>query len=589
MREGQILLGKYRIRGFYRQGGMADIYEATDESLNRRVAIKLLRIEDFSSSSDLPTRQKLQRQFQSEIRIIAAFDHQHILVLHDHKEDFSVEPPLIYMIMPFQQQGSLAEWLKKRKQTGQPPLSFTEACRLVTQAAEALQYVHEHDIVHQDVKPQNFLLRDSTHQLNLPDILLSDFGIAKSMSSQPHTKPLGTARYMAPEQWNGHPVFASDQYALACVAYELLTGAPPFQGNPTDLLMQHLNSIPVPPGQHKRELPAACDGVILKALEKNPGARFPSIREFASTLARCQDAGAATIGMTPPIPANVVLSPDPVRPPLLPSLGLVLLSTLLVACLILGGLGGFLLGKHSVPPPAPENIQAIVATSIAGTQSANSTAQPATLYKSVTNSMPMVVDNLHSFKLQENHGAWKQSKDSCFFQNQYYHTVNLATPSSTGVPGTTFQLCSTTLPVLGLLTRFAFQVDMQVLQGTSGGITFYVSDNFSSFYYFRLLNGGKFEFGASDNGTTLIKSSANSSPFLPANLVRQKITLTVIASVILPSTSLTFNFYADTQNTHFFSQITQEQLSVTLASGSPGVLAVDGSSVQFQNARVWDL
>src|SRR6267154_302749 len=110
------------------------------------------------------------------------------------------------------------------------------------QAADALQHAHDNDLIHQDVKPQNFLIR-SNKNARLPDLLLADFGIAKlAVGTSGASQAIrGTPIYMAPEQWEGKPVPASDQYALAIMIYQLLAGRPPFQGGPGQMMYQHLS------------------------------------------------------------------------------------------------------------------------------------------------------------------------------------------------------------------------------------------------------------------------------------------------------------------------------------------------------------
>jgi eukaryotic-like serine/threonine-protein kinase len=149
-----------------------------------------------------------------------------------------------------------------------------------------LQYAHDQGLVHQDVKPSNFLIRQRTEHPNRPDLLLADFGIAKiagntSTSSQ-NTR--GTPSYMPPEQWNAQPVPASDQYALAIMAYQLLTGQMPFRGSPMQTMQQHCNVPPTPPSRLNPRLSDALDAVILRALAKKPEERFPSISLFAQAF-----------------------------------------------------------------------------------------------------------------------------------------------------------------------------------------------------------------------------------------------------------------------------------------------------------------
>src|SRR5205807_5829335 len=151
-------------------------------------------------------------------------------------------------------------------------LSPTDVAHFLRQAADALQHAHDNGLIHQDVKPQNFLIRSNRNE-RLPDLLLADFGIAKLTAGTSGASQAirGTPIYMAPEQWEGNPVAASDQYALAIMAYELLTGRPPFSGhNNYQLGYKHCNVAPTPPSTINPTLPQELDDVLLRALAKKP-------------------------------------------------------------------------------------------------------------------------------------------------------------------------------------------------------------------------------------------------------------------------------------------------------------------------------
>jgi eukaryotic-like serine/threonine-protein kinase len=184
------------------------------------------------------------------------------------------------MVMPFRQEGSLADWL--RKTDGSRWLTTQNIAFLIHQAASALQYAHDHHIIHRDVKPSNFLIRGRPENPAQPDLLLADFGIAKFSTaiSSADTMTRGTPTYMAPEQWEDRPVLATDQYALAIMTYELFTGRPPFQGNYSQLMYQHFHNPPGPLSSINSRISADIDSVVLRALAKQPKDRFPSIASF---------------------------------------------------------------------------------------------------------------------------------------------------------------------------------------------------------------------------------------------------------------------------------------------------------------------
>ncbi len=266
-------IGRFRLLRLLGRGGMGEVYLAEDDQLRRQVAIKVIQ-------ADYPDPDAT-RLFQREARAIAMLNHPHILPLFDFGEATTHGMTLTYMVMPFCHEGTLAAWMQQHKHAALP--SPQDVGFLVQQAASALQYAHNHQIVHQDVKPSNFLIRRSEDARDRPDLLLADFGVAKSTSTTASASQSvrGTPAYMAPEQWAGTPVPATDQYALAILAYDLLTGHPPFQGNLGQVMYQHLHVTPPPPNILNPRLPTDVDTVIQHALAKKPEERFASIVAFA--------------------------------------------------------------------------------------------------------------------------------------------------------------------------------------------------------------------------------------------------------------------------------------------------------------------
>ncbi len=298
--EGQ-QLGRYRLHRLLGSGGMGEVYLATDASLNRQVAIKVIRAE-AASYPDATAMSESARLFQREMRAIAALDHPHILPLFDSGEASAGRTTLTYMVMPYRQEGSLADWLQRREHAAL--LSPADVEHFVGQAASALQYAHNQQIIHQDVKPSNFLLRSREKWPERPDVLLADFGVAKFISATAGMSQVsrGTPIYMAPEQWEGHPMPATDQYALAVMAYELLTGRPPFQGGMAQLMYQHFHIDPPPPSTRHPRIPPTLDAVLLRALAKKPEARFVSIAAFADAFGEAlQSMDATPVAKPPPV------------------------------------------------------------------------------------------------------------------------------------------------------------------------------------------------------------------------------------------------------------------------------------------------
>ncbi len=277
----------YRLGRLLKQGGMGQVYQAEDMSLQRQVAIKVIRI-DFAHTADQAAVQEAAHLFSREALAIAQLDHIHILPLYDSGEEYIDDTKVMYMVMPLRHEGSFADWLQMHTRGSSLPLAGVE--RVVRQASEALQHAHDRQIIHKDVKPSNFLVREHAEHLSQLNLQLADFGVAKVMRLTSESQVIrGTPPYMAPEQWDGRPVPATDQYALAMMVYELLTGHHPFGGRgyqQVQLWYQHMHTMPTAPSMINPALPRDIDEVILRALAKNPQQRFSSISAFAHAFRR---------------------------------------------------------------------------------------------------------------------------------------------------------------------------------------------------------------------------------------------------------------------------------------------------------------
>src|SRR6266568_4282983 len=274
--------GRYRLVRLLGSGGMGEVYLMQDMRVNRQVAIKVIRSES-TPYPDSTAAKDAARLFQREARAIAALEHPNILPLYDFGEETRDGKTITYMVMPYCTEGTLASWLQQR---GSNLLSPQDIVYLVEQATDALQYAHDHEVIHLDVKPSNFLLRSNRKNPNRPTLLLADFGIARSFTTVASASLTirGTPTAMAPEQWSSTPVPATDQYALAVMIYELLTGRPPFVGSMEQLMFHHFTTQPPLPSTFNPHLPATLDAVLIRALAKKPEERFPSIAAFASAF-----------------------------------------------------------------------------------------------------------------------------------------------------------------------------------------------------------------------------------------------------------------------------------------------------------------
>jgi eukaryotic-like serine/threonine-protein kinase len=287
-------LGHYRLLRLLGSGGMGEVYLAEDAPIGQQVAIKVIRSEGIAYPES-ESAKEAARLFEREAKAIARLDHPNILPLYAYGEEMLNEQRLTYLVMPYRKERTLATWLRQHGKAA--PLSPAEVVPLLQQAADALQHAHNQHVIHQDIKPTNFLIRLREGHPVRPDLLLADFGIAKLMSATASASQSvrGTPTYMAPEQWDGHPVEATDQYALAIMVYELLVGHPPFQGGPGQVMRQHYMMSPPVPSTLSPRLSPAIDAVLLRALAKQPSERFPSVTTFP--WATC---GVAT--MKPPMP-----------------------------------------------------------------------------------------------------------------------------------------------------------------------------------------------------------------------------------------------------------------------------------------------
>ncbi|HTD18991.1 MAG TPA: serine/threonine-protein kinase, partial [Ktedonobacteraceae bacterium] len=192
--------GRYRSLRLLGSGGMGEVYLMNDTRVSRQVAIKVIRSEGAPyPGSD--SAKDAARLFQREAKAIAALDHPHILPLYDFGEEALEDITISYMVMPLCIEGSLTGWLR---QSGSAVLTPPDIAQLVEQAADALQYAHDHQVIHLDVKPSNFLLRSNRKNQNCPTLLLADFGIARSSTTAISSSRTirGTPTSMAPEQWS---------------------------------------------------------------------------------------------------------------------------------------------------------------------------------------------------------------------------------------------------------------------------------------------------------------------------------------------------------------------------------------------------
>jgi len=266
---------RYRIERELGRGGMATVYLAHDLKHERPVALKVLAPELARAAS--------AGRFLREIRIAAGLVHPQIVPVHDSGalRDGDTGAEVLYYVMPFLEGESLRDRLRRENR-----LTVAEAARITQAVASALDYAHRRGVLHRDIKPENILLHEGT-------ALVADFGVARALfaAADPGSVSeagiaIGTPWYMSPEQASGDETDArSDIYSLACVAYEMLAGQPPFAGTGARATMARHVTEPAPPlGALRPDAPPALAAVLARALAKDPADRFATAADFARAL-----------------------------------------------------------------------------------------------------------------------------------------------------------------------------------------------------------------------------------------------------------------------------------------------------------------
>jgi tRNA A-37 threonylcarbamoyl transferase component Bud32 len=269
-------LGQYRVLEQIGQGGMAGVYKAYQNSLDRFVAIKMIPAQfDDARDNDFLAR------FAAEARLVARLTHPNIVPVHD----FGEASGWAFIVMEYIEGGTLRDLLVEAEETGRRP-DLGRTLELLYQAALALDFAHGHGIIHRDVKPGNMLLRTEDQ------LLLTDFGIATMLEANKAFSRsganVGTPQYMAPEQ--GLPDMAvdgrADIYALGVVMFQCVVGRLPFASETAvAIMLRHIHE-PVPrPSALVPGVPPAVEHIILRALAKDPAARYQRAREMAAHLA----------------------------------------------------------------------------------------------------------------------------------------------------------------------------------------------------------------------------------------------------------------------------------------------------------------
>ena len=255
---GTLLDNRYEILEVIGTGGMAVVYKARCNRLNRLVAIKVLKRE-------LSQDEEFRRRFHAESQAVAMLSHPNIVSVYDVSHSNNLD----YIVMELIEGITLKQYLEQKGR-----LNWREALHFSTQIAKALEHAHSRGIIHRDIKPHNIMiLKDGS-------VKVADFGIARISSAQNTLtrEALGSVHYISPEQAKGGKVdYRSDLYSLGVVMYEMLTGRPPFDGDtPVSVAIQHINAKPVMPRELNPDIPEGFEQITMHAMAADISKRYPS-------------------------------------------------------------------------------------------------------------------------------------------------------------------------------------------------------------------------------------------------------------------------------------------------------------------------
>ncbi|WP_052847324.1 protein kinase domain-containing protein [Streptomyces avicenniae] len=283
--------GRYRLTHRLGRGGMAEVFAAEDVRLGRTVAVKLLR-------SDLAEDPVSKARFTREAQSVAGLNHHAVVAVYDSGEEASGGRVTSYIVMELVSGRTIRELLIDSAAPPPPEQALT----IVSGVLEALAYSHQHGIVHRDIKPANVIITETG------TVKVMDFGIARALHGAAQTMTqtgmvMGTPQYLSPEQALGKTVDTrSDLYAVGCLLYELLTNRPPFVGEtPLSVVYQHVQDTPRLPSEVAPDCPPELDGLVMRALTKEPEDRYQTAEEMRGmvqyALRRLEEHGSHTAGL----------------------------------------------------------------------------------------------------------------------------------------------------------------------------------------------------------------------------------------------------------------------------------------------------
>ncbi len=495
-----LTLGRYELKRLIAHGGMAEVYLAYDRRVRRQVAIKVLYGRDES----------FVRRFEREARAVGTLSHAHILPLYD----FGEQRPWYYLVMPYVEGATLRDYLHKKQR-----LTLLEAASFVDQIAGALQHAHDSGVIHRDVKPSNILLRADGYAY------LADFGLAKAMIGAEALTSIGaivgTPEYTAPEQSNGINDYRSDIYSLGIILYQMLTGQVPFTAeSPVAVSLKHIQLEPTPPSHINSDIPQSIEAVILKALAKDPDARYQQAQELSTAYWKALHH--EQLWTTDKLPAQVLLETsapkgnhteetrqnitvrEKAQFPSIPaktSLRLSKTSLLALICLMLAvavvplSLGWQAAHTANIRPTqsaqqavTQQEISAMTATAIA--QATSQAQLQATLAAQsqvqatagITTSLG-AGQTLYANSMTTPGGGWIDDGSQCYFSPQGYHVQTYRAHLEAWCYSNQQQF-----------SNVVITVQAQLLRGDTYGLVFRLNPSTRAFYVLELNKAGQYRF-----------------------------------------------------------------------------------------------